>query len=208
MYLSYTQPITRFTKIQHVVFCAMAYTEKDVQNFIRHFIFAVMNRKNIVCFQTAIGSVIHQLTGWEISFINKTIKGMVTRKELIRRGYKQIQYNPQFANRVIVMTSSQLGYDGEPALFSEKELQLIDGIHRLVKELPKDRLQEKDETDEENDMQLKEQIHQLKQDSEKLREESVEIKLLLQEVLSIVKKYEPEEAVKIERHLRLVKIDD
>jgi hypothetical protein len=207
----FDQPIKRFVKIHHVVYCAIAYVEKDVENFIRHFFFAVMDRKNTITFQTAIATVIHELTGWEIRNINKTIQRMVKQKELVRRGYKQIQYNPNFANRVIVLSFSRLGYDGEDVSLSQEQLHIITEINRLIQNMPQDRIQtEEDIRDEEMSALLK-QMDEIKDQNKKMQQklqqlDDMESKLdrltVLVETIARGGSVTAEEA---RRHLTLVK---
>lgn len=133
----YSQPITRFAKMNHLIYCAIAYVEGDVEDFCRHFFMATMDRKNRIIFKSAIATVIQRLTGWEIRNINKTLQKMFKRNELVRNGYKEIIFNPLYANRVIVYDQFRLGYDGEDPIFSDAQLNLIGEINRLVREMPK-----------------------------------------------------------------------
>jgi hypothetical protein len=151
------------------------------------------------------------LTGWEIRNINKTIQRMVKQKELVRRGYKQIQYNPNFANRVIVLSFSRLGYDGEDVSLSQEQLHIITEINRLIQNMPQDRIQtEEDIRDEEMSALLK-QMDEIKDQNKKMQQklqqlDDMESKLdrltVLVETIARGGSVTAEEA---RRHLTLVK---
>jgi len=140
-----SQLIERFVKINHILYCAIAYAERDIENFCRHFLFAVMDRQNRISFKVPITRVIHELTMWDKNYIKKTLQRLTSRKEFIRRGHKLIIFNPLFANRVKKVTTSRFGYDGEDPQLSEAQLKLAEEIARLIKLNPNDSHTEEDE---------------------------------------------------------------
>jgi len=195
----FSQPNTRFCKLNHVAYCAIAYAEGDVRDFCRNFLLAIMDRKNRVVLKSSITTVIHQLTGWEIRNINKTIQGLVKRREFVRRGNKEIQFNPLLANRVIVYDQYRLGYNGENPHFSEEQHRMIDEIQRLIKSAPNEKIAI-DHTERDDEMSA------VLQKLETVQAQLDEMKTAMQFLIARAKKSDADEAQNMMKsHLSLVK---
>lgn len=116
----------------------------------------------------------------------------------------RIGWNPVVTNQMR-WTNFKSSYSGNEIVpYSKAEQDVVDKLLEMSKPIsymPRDKEDFEHTQEVEQMTMLRQEIAMLRQDSAKIREESSEIKALLQEVLKVVKKYEPAEAEKIERKL-------
>jgi hypothetical protein len=209
MTASYTQQVTRFSKINHAYFFIEAARRKDYLQVCRHFLWQLNRGNNQPLTQTSIVSTIAELTkhfGLNIETIKKSLSQMKKAGEI--EGFKGISnrvgWNPVVTNQMR-WTNFKSSYSGNEIVpYSKAEQDVVDKLLEMSKPIsymPRDKEDFEHTQEVEQMTMLRQEIAMLRQDSAKIREESSEIKALLQEVLKVVKKYEPAEAEKIERKL-------
>jgi len=93
------QQIKRYTKLNHIHFCAVALKAKDIQNFVRHFLFHINNPKNEPqCVETLLSTIV-SLTGWCAKAISNSITRLVSEGEFERVSSHIIRLNHDIANQ-------------------------------------------------------------------------------------------------------------
>jgi hypothetical protein len=206
-YFSQDIQITRWVKQDHAKYCGLYYRMNDRIQFCRHYFFALLSRGNRVICEECITAAIHKLTKWSAESIKKTIQRVIETGEFHRyHGYKGIQYNPYFGNRLSYNDKRVLYYDGEEYAPAGGEQEVIRAVRTQMK-LVVDEEVVAEEYELPQIVNLEEHM-QLKQEVEALREDNIEIKAMLREMMNTLKEYAPQQAEKYERHLKVVKNDD
>lgn len=189
----YTQEILRYAKTNHFYFCARAYSTKDLRNFIRQFFFLMMNRSNVVQFETSANKVIQQLTGWPSQSITNALKQMLADGEIHRMNQKTYIVNDLIANRVKVVKNHN-GYPGKQPVFTSDELRVIADIQRLIK----------NELDH-GAADMKKLLNKLDEQSDQLKKQDASISELKNILMEIKTAIQGDDLPKAKTILRLVK---
>ena len=189
MTMIHTQEIKRFTKMNHVYLCGRAFESKDILNFCRHLFMAIMDKSNVVAFNgTSVTSVVHALTNWDKTSIERNIKRLKDFGEIEKIGHNKIIYNDLVANRAKIVTNHN-GYNGTQPVYSQAMLHIAEQINKLIK----------------NEMREESEMTKILKKMEKLEEQNNKITQALDFLMSKAKN---EDVAEAKTYLRLVKNGD
>ncbi len=194
--------------MNHVYLCARAFESKDILNFCRHLFMAIMDKSNMVAFNgTSVTAVVHALTKWDKTSIERNIKRLKDFGEIEKIGHNKIIYNDLVANRCKIVTNHN-GYNGAQPAYSQAMLHIAEQINKLIK----------NEMREESDMtkilkqldsasrRLETQSAQLENQNVQLENQNKHLESLNAKIQSFIDKFVPEqEKVAVRTDLKIVK---
>jgi len=197
-----------WAKLNHVHYCAIYFKAKDIQNFIRHFLFLCMNFAGE--YKSGSGSLradIISLTRWDRRAITNAITRLKASGEIERVNSGVYRLNPAIANRFGFIFKNR--YEGkEPDYETDPSLKyMVDALQKLIhtRSLPasRDEYEKMRETElnEADEMVALMKIERLEQTVEKQNELLMGMQELLKELMT---KVDPDTQIKVKRHLELV----
>lgn len=214
----YKQQCKRFSKINHIYFFLDAVRRKDYLYILREFLWLMNNQNSQPVTQKAIVSTIAELTkyaGIDSRTLSKTLVQLKNNGEIERYEgiHNRVGWNPDVTNQVR-WTNFRSNYSGLPLRrYTDDEKICVSKLEELanINSYSYRSLDDFEHTreleQEENDMTVAlKKIGDLESTIGNLETTVNEMKHMLSDMIRLLKKHEPEEAEKVERHLQLVRV--
>lgn len=215
----YVQRAKRFSKINHTYYFIDAVRRKDYLNICRHFLWLMNRQNNQPTTQKSIVSTITELTkfaGLDSRTLTNALVEMKKYGELERfKGiHNRVGWNPNATNQ-IRWSNFRSSYSGLPLReYTNDEEICASELEKLAKtnsysyQSLDDYEHTREMEQEDADMTVAlQKISNLESTIESLETTVNEMKHMLSDMVRLLKKHEPEEAEKVERHLTLVKTE-
>lgn len=199
-------PITIWTKTNHIHFCAVFLKAKDVLNFIRQYLFLRLDFNGEYYSEQTLRASIVALTGWNPEVITNAIAKLKKSGEIERVNPNHYRFNPDIGNRYRYGFRSK--YNGLQPFYDERHQKLIDDLEKKIRHtrlsVPLDR-EDMDAITGAEEEEIETMVALAK--IENLERTLADVHQLL---IKILHKVEIPTEVKdeVERHLKLVKNDD
>jgi len=211
---SFIQQCTRFNKINHPHYFVEAVRKKDYIGICRHFLWQINRQNNQPLTRKSIVSTIAGLTEYgDIDSRSLTNALVILAKSGEIERYKnvtnRIGFNPEVTNQVRWSRFNSVYNGNQIRVYTEDEANAITKLLKLsnsIPFMPKDFEDLEHTTEIEENNMLKYELGTATKKIEELSQVQNDMKKMLTEVLTELRKHDPEKVEQIkERHLKLVK---